>query len=65
MVDAARVAGRGLADERLAADPSPDRLREAFSILEAPARAAGHGMVIDGWEPDVSWLRGESRYREG
>jgi hypothetical protein len=57
----------GLADlvERLAEDPSPDRLRQAFWILEGPARAAGHGTVIDGWEPDVSWLRGESAYRAG
>jgi len=47
----------------LATDPSPARLRKAFGVLERPARIAGHGAVVDGWEPDVAWLRGESPYR--
>jgi len=57
----------GLTDlvERLAADPSADRLREAFRLLEGPARDTGHGAVVDGWEPDVGWLRGEAGYRQG
>jgi hypothetical protein len=55
----------GLTDlvERLTEDGSQDRLREAFRMLEGPAREAGHGAVVDGWEPDVAWLRGEAGYR--
>ena len=49
----------------LAADPSADPLRDAFRMLEAAARDAGHGSVVDGWEPDVAWLRGEGPYRPG
>ena len=49
--------------ERLSSDPTADRLRDAFRMLEGPARAAGHGDVVDGWEPDVAWLRGEAAYR--
>jgi predicted nucleotidyltransferase len=30
-----------------------------FRDVEALARAHGLGGVIDGWEPDVSWLRGQ------
>jgi hypothetical protein len=30
-----------------------------FRDVEALARATGHGTVIDGWEPDVAWLRGD------
>jgi hypothetical protein len=29
-----------------------------FRDTEALARAKGHGATIDGWEPDVDWLRG-------
>ena len=47
----------------LATNPSPARLREAFGVLERPARIAGHGAIVDGWEPDVAWLRGEAPYR--
>ena len=32
--------------------------RRAFRTVEAAARAAGLGDVVDGWEPDVAWLRG-------
>ena len=49
--------------DALAADPTTDRIRDAFRMLEGPARAAGHGAVVDGWEPDVAWLRGEAAYR--
>jgi predicted nucleotidyltransferase len=31
-----------------------------FRDVEDLARAHGHGGVIDGWEPDVAWLRGDS-----
>jgi hypothetical protein len=47
----------------LIGDPTPGRLRAAFRMLEEPARNAGHGPVIDGWEPDVAWLRGEPARR--
>ena len=30
-----------------------------FRDVEVQARAEGHGGVIDGWEPDVAWLRGD------
>lgn len=46
-----------------AGDLSAERIRAAFRVLEAAARAAGHGTVVDGWEPDVAWLRGEAAYR--
>jgi len=32
-----------------------------FRDVESLARAEGHGEVIDGWEPDVGWLRGEAQ----
>ena len=44
--------------ERIARDPTPDAQRELFRVLETAARTAGHGGVVDGWEPDVAWLRG-------
>jgi Nucleotidyltransferase domain len=37
--------------------------RELFNRLEPLARRAGFGDVIDGWEPDVDWLRGKAGYR--
>ena len=46
--------------EGLAESPSAERLRAAFRVLEAAARAAGLGAVVDGWEPDVAWLRGDA-----
>jgi hypothetical protein len=30
-----------------------------FRDAERLAREHGFGEVIDGWEPDVAWLRGE------
>lgn len=44
----------------LADDPTAERLRDAFRMLETAARDAGHGAIVDGWEPDVAWLRGET-----
>jgi predicted nucleotidyltransferase len=43
----------------LSGEPTPERLRAAFRMLEIAAREAGHGEIVDGWEPDVAWLRGE------
>ena len=40
---------------RRAAAPLPRR--------RAAARERGHGDVVDGWEPDVPWLRGRSLER--
>jgi len=51
--------GLGELVEGLAENPSVDRLRAAFRMLERAARATGHGAIVDGWEPDVAWLRGE------
>ena len=44
--------------DRIAADPTVDLQRDMFRTMERAARRAGHGAVIDGWGPDVSWLRG-------
>lgn len=38
-------------------------LHEAFRRLEAAARRSGLDEVVEGWEPDVGWLRGEEPYR--
>lgn len=32
--------------------------QELFRETEELARAHGHGATIDGWEPDLAWLRG-------
>jgi len=37
----------------------PDEQRRMFRDVERLARRHGLGDVIDGWEPDVAWLRGE------
>lgn len=48
----ARILDGGLADQQA-----------LFRDVERAARAAGFGAVIDSWEPDVPWLRGEAAYR--
>ena len=45
--------------DRIHRDPSPAVQRGVFLRVEAHARARGHGPVIDSWEPDLAWLRGE------
>jgi predicted nucleotidyltransferase len=42
-----------------------DGQREMFRRIEAAARSAGYGDVVDGWEPDLAWLRGDAGYRQG
>jgi hypothetical protein len=42
----------------------PEAQHELFNRIEPAAREAGFGDVIDGWEPDVAWLRGEGGYRD-
>ena len=51
----------GLVDDadRIHRDPTPAVQREVFLRVEAHARARGHGAAVDGWEPNVAWLRGE------
>ena len=44
--------------ERLLAG-DPGELVTLFRDAERLARATGHGDAIDGWEPDVPWLRGD------
>jgi hypothetical protein len=46
--------------DRIAADPTTAHQREAFRAIERAARATGHGGVVDSWEPDVAWLRGNA-----
>jgi hypothetical protein len=52
-----------LLDRVLTGEPAAQR--ELFKQIEPPARRDGFGDVVDGWEPDVAWLRGESEYRAG
>ena len=50
-----------LLDRVLAGEPDPQR--DLFNRIEPLARRDNDGDVIDGWEPDVDWLRGEGEYR--
>ena len=43
---------------------APEAQHELFNRLEGPARREGFVDVVDGWEPDLAWLRGEAGYRE-
>ena len=47
--------------ERIVVEASPAAQRRAFLKIDRAARAAGQGAVVDSWEPDVGWLRGEAR----
>ena len=44
--------------ERIARTGALDEQQALFRETEALAREHGHGDPIDGWEPDVAWLRG-------
>ena len=44
--------------ERIAHTGALEDQQALFRETEALARAKGHGATIDGWEPDVAWLRG-------
>ncbi|MDX6481005.1 MAG: hypothetical protein QOG85_1515 [Gaiellaceae bacterium] len=50
-----------LIDRVLTGEPAAQR--ELFNLVEPVARREGFGDVVDGWEPDVPWLRGEAEYR--
>jgi hypothetical protein len=41
----------------------PEAQHELFNRIEPLARREGFGDVVDGWEPDVEWLRGNAAYR--
>jgi hypothetical protein len=45
--------------ERIARTGDVAEQQSLFRDAEALARAHGLGAVIDGWEPDVAWLRGD------
>ena len=45
--------------ERVVAAGDLETQQALFRAVERLARERGHGAVIDGWEPDVAWLRGE------
>jgi predicted nucleotidyltransferase len=44
--------------ERIARTGDPAAQQALSRDTEELARAHGHGATIDGWEPDVAWLRG-------
>jgi hypothetical protein len=50
-----------LLDSVIAAEA--DAQRKLFRRIEIAARASGYGDVVDSWEPDLRWLRGDSSYR--
>lgn len=51
-----------LLDRVLTGDAEPQH--ELFRRIEKRARGEGFGDIVDGWEPDVEWLRGRGGYRE-
>jgi hypothetical protein len=42
----------------IATTGDPAAQRELFRDVDRLARERGLGQVVDGWEPDVAWLRG-------
>jgi predicted nucleotidyltransferase len=46
--------------DRIRRDADPADQRALFRDMERHARAGGHGAVVDSWEPNVGWLRGET-----
>jgi hypothetical protein len=54
-----RFEGLAALIEEVVADASPAAQRTVLRRVEPAAREAGHGDVIDDWEPHVAWLRGE------
>lgn len=44
--------------ERIIATGEPETQRAVFQRVEERARSSGFGGVVDGWEPNVGWLRG-------
>lgn len=46
--------------DQIATCPTADIQRSVFRQFEVAARQQGHGTVVDSWEPDVAWIRGEA-----
>jgi hypothetical protein len=46
--------------DRIRRDADPREQRAMFRDVERLARDAGHAAVVDSWEPNVAWLRGEN-----
>lgn len=44
-------------------DGDADEQHALFRDVERVARKAGFDDVLDAWEPDLAWLRGEGEYR--
>ncbi len=42
---------------------APAAQHELFNLVEPVARREGFGDVVESWEPDVPWLRGDAEYR--
>jgi predicted nucleotidyltransferase len=53
-------------DERVLRVLDGDRAEQhaLFRDVERAARADGLGEQLDGWEPDLAWLRGDAGYRD-
>ncbi len=51
-----------LLDRVLGGEPAAQR--ELFKRIEPLARREGFGEVVDSWEPDVPWLRGDGEFRD-
>jgi hypothetical protein len=64
-LERAEAAAVVTAAERLLDRATPSVIRSAYARLEAAARATGHDAIVDGWEPDLAWLRGDEPYRQG
>ena len=47
--------------DRVRRDGDAGEQRALFRDMERLARAGGHDAVVEGWEPNVGWLRGDVR----
>jgi hypothetical protein len=47
--------------DRLSVASTPTDLRAVFRVVEPLVRAAGLDEVVDGWAPELPWLRGGDR----
>jgi predicted nucleotidyltransferase len=61
------LAGGSITTARLLAilDADVEEQHAVFCDMEHVARAHGLGAIVDAWEPDVAWLRGDEPYRAG
>jgi predicted nucleotidyltransferase len=63
LADPAWAADRLLSRLLAVIDGGVQEQHALFRDVERVAHAQGFGDVIDGWEPDVAWLRGDAEYR--